>query len=205
MENIPYMSQHELRLLQRLSYVYNFLNYDFLLCQNQSSINITEKYYKATRVPFYRIFCSKYGFMHIGLSSDGKYIKNMKYEFTQAKIISKHLKNISTGNVLEIGCGQGTNLKYLSEHFPHLKFIGVDLLPGSKLNGKIPPNVFFVKEDYHKLSSIPNKSIDCIFAIETICYSTEKERLFHILYQKLKANGILIIFDGYSCKDRKYY
>lgn len=205
MENILYISQHELKLLQRLCYVYNFFNYDFLLSQNQVSNKITEKYYKATRVLFYRIFCSKYGFMHIGISFDGKYIKNKHYEFTQAKIISKYLKNITAGNVLEIGCGQGANLKYLSKYFPHLKFMGVDLIPGSKLNGKMPSNVFFVKEDYHILSSIPNNSIDCMFAIETICYSTEKERLFHILYQKLKVNGTLIIFDGYSCYDRKDY
>lgn len=205
MKKPSYIKEHELKLLQRLGYVSNFFNYDFLLYQNQSSNKITKKYYKRTRVPFYRIFCSKHGFMHIGLSLDGKYIKNTQYEFTQAKIVSKYLKNIARGNVLEIGCGQGANLKYLGKRFPYLKFIGVDLLPGSKLNGKMPANISFVKEDYHKLSSIPNNSIDCIFAIETICYSTEKEKLFHVLYQKLKRNGILIIFDGYSCIDRKYY
>ena len=205
MENIPYIKQHELNLLQRLCYVYNFFNYDFLLSQNHVSSKITEKYYKATRVPFYRIFCSKYGFMHIGLSFDGKYTKNMQYEFAQAKIISKHLKDIAVGNVLEIGCGQGANLKYLSKQFPNLKFIGVDLLPGSKLNGKMSSNVSFIKEDYHILSSIPENSIDCMFAIETICYSTDKEKLFNILFQKLKPNGILIIFDGYSCYARNYY
>lgn len=205
MENIPYMKKHELKLLRRLNYVYNYLNYDFLLYQNRSSIKITERYYKSTRVPFYRILCSKYGFMHIGLSFDGKYIKNKQYEFAQAKIISKYLENIPTGNILEIGCGQGANLKYLGKCFPYLKFIGVDLIPGSILNGKMPPNVSFTKEDYHKLSSVPNNSIDCIFAIETICYSTDIKRLFNVLYQKLKSDGILIIFDGYSCNERNNY
>lgn len=205
MKSIPYIKQYELKLLQRLCYVYNFLNYNFLLSQNQVSNKITEKYYRATRIPFYRVFCSKYGFMHIGLSFDGKCIKNMQYEFAQAKIISKYLRKIAAGNVLEIGCGQGANLMYLSKKFPHLKFTGVDLFPGSKLNGKIPSNVIFVKDDYHILSSVSNNSIDCIFAIETICYSTKKEKLFQILYQKLKPDGILIIFDGYSCYDRKVY
>ncbi len=205
MEDISYIKKHELKLLQRLNYIYNYLNYSFLLEQNQVSIKITEKYYKSTRVPFYRIFCSKYGFMHIGLSFDGKYIKNRRYEFAHANIISEYLKNIPAGNILEIGCGQGANLKYLGEHFPFLNFLGVDLIPGSILNGKMPPNVSFIKDDYHKLSSIENNSIECIFAIETICYSTDKERLFNVLYQKLKTDGILIIFDGYSCSDRKYY
>ena len=74
MEDISYIKKHELKLLQRLNYIYNYLNYSFLLEQNQVSIKITEKYYKSTRVPFYRIFCSKYGFMQIGLSFDGMYI-----------------------------------------------------------------------------------------------------------------------------------
>lgn len=200
-----YLSKHELILLKKLNYLRKFLNFDFLFQQYQTSIEISRKYYRATRIPFYRIFCSRKGFMHIGLSFNGKYEKDKKYEYVQAQIVAKYLKNLSSGNIVEIGCGQGANLQYLGTRFPNLNFTGIDLIPGSKLNWKTPTNITFMKDDYHLLSKIPDNSIDLIFAIETLCYSTNKEKLFHVLYQKLKPNGKIIVFDGYSCKTRDQY
>lgn len=205
MDNISYLNKHERSLMHRLNFLRSFLNFNFLFQQYSTSSQITKKYYRATRIPFYRIFCSKRGFMHIGLSFDNSYTKNDKYEYTQAKIVSKYLKKFSSGKILEIGCGQGTNIHYLSQKFPSLDFVGVDLIPGFKLYKHSQSNMVFIEDDYHKLSCIPNASIDVVFAIETICYSTQKEKLFHLLYEKLKPNGILIIFDGYSCKKRCNY
>lgn len=205
MGNISYLNKHEKSLIQRLNFLRTFLNFDFLFQQYPVSNQITKKYYKTTRIPFYRLFCSKKGFMHIGLSFDNSYIKNDKYEYTQAKIVSTYLNKFSSGKILEIGCGQGTNIHYLSRRFPFLEFIGVDLIPGSELDKNLESNMVFIQDDYHKLSCISNASIDVVFAIETICYSTQKNKLFELLYQKLKPNGILIIFDGYSCKKRCNY
>ena len=176
------------------------LNYDFLLSVEMSSKNIVS-YYKKNKYLFYRVMAkSKSGMMHMGLSEDGSCLKNKFYGDYQVKFINTFMKENSCQRILEIGSGQGANLFYLACLNETCSFYGVDLYPSID---KRLENVSLFTLDYHDLSSIPDQSVDLVYAIETLCYSTNKNQVFKEVNRILKKDGFFLIFDGYANKKRE--
>lgn len=183
--------------LDILNSVYDF---SFLHSVSMSNKNIIS-YYRKNKYLFYRIMAkSKSGMMHMGLSDDGKCLKNQFYGNYQVKFIDNYIKENSCKKVLEIGSGQGANLLYLAKQNRDCTFYGMDLYPSID---KRLENVTLLEGDYHDLSSIPDHSIDLVYAIETLCYSTNKNRVFKEVNRVLKKGGLFILFDGYANKKRE--
>lgn len=156
--------------LDVLNSVYDF---SFLHSVSMSNKNIVS-YYRKNKYLFYRVMAkSKSGTMHMGLSDDGKCLKNQFYGDYQVKFIDNYIKDNSCKKVLEIGSGQGANLLYLAKRNKDCTFYGMDLYPSID---KRLENVTLLESDYHDLSSLPDNSIDLVYAIETLCYSTNKIR-----------------------------
>ncbi len=147
-----------------------------------------KQYYRSC-YKMYNIFQSRTGCVHFVIKYDDK--KSNIYE--QLDLISKYIDN-RTKKVLEIGCGQGSNIKYMAKKNKGINFLGVDLV-GRKLETK---NCKIVKGDYHDLSNLSD--FDLVFAIETLCYSLKKEKVFEEVNKVLKEGGYFIIFDGYEAK-----
>lgn len=173
--------------------------------QKYTSYNANVKeYYKNTKWLLFRLFGSKDGFMHIGLNKNNFYVKNSGYELFQPTFIDKHIHSKKTRHVLELGCGQGTNLIYLAQKNPAITFWGIDLYP-SYSSTKSYKNVHILSGDYHDLSCVSDNSIDIIYAIETLCYAKNIEKVLCELYRILSPNGIIIIFDAYRKKEKEFY
>ena len=155
-----------------------------------------EKYYSKINRIAYKRFHSKDGFMHVGVSLGNTAKEEDLYYQTDQ--IEKYLK--SAKNVLELGSGQGANIGLLAAKVPDVQFTGVDLRPTmAKKNRR--DNIKLVKQDWHDLSRFKDASFDVVYAIETICYSADKSKVFDEIHRVLKKGGVFIMYDVYSPKE----
>jgi len=169
------------------------INCDFFLSDISMDIKQIKKYYRASSFAYRKIY-SKEGFMHMRVSTDGKLKdEDVLYQVNKA---DEYL-NDKTKDVLELGCGQGANISVLAQRHPGIHFKGVDLSPSIQ---KRYSNVELFKCDYHHLSMFHDNMFDVILAFETLCYSTNKKRLFEEIFRVLKEGGKLIIYDVYARK-----
>lgn len=181
------------------------INFFGLTKRKNSFFNIKiAKYYKNTRWLLFRFFGSKDGFMHIGLNKNNFYKKNSGYELFQPAYVNKFIHMKKNCIVLELGCGQGTNLIYLANKNSTATFWGIDLYPCYSIAKKFK-NVNISSGDYHDLSKFCDNSIDIIYAIESLCYAQNIEKVLQEIYRILSPNGTLIIFDAYRRKQNKLY
>lgn len=111
--------------------------------------------------------------------------------YYQPDFVSGYIK--SGSRVLELGFGQGANLRYLAKKHPDASFVGVDYLPAE--NDDFPSNVELIKADYSDLSMLKDGSFDVIFAVETIVYNTNKTSVFSEVRRLLSPDGVFIIYD----------
>lgn len=166
---------------------------------NQSYI---KKYYNTNKIP-YSIFHTKTGFIHMGISEDGKYKESDLLE--AARTIKNYIKK-SSKKVLELAMGRGANSIYLAKKYSKVDFYGIDISKG-QLNyafKKVSKLSNFHPEfgDYHNLKKFDDASFDIVFVIESLCHSTKKEEVLNQVYRVLRKGGIFIIFDGYQNKNR---
>jgi ubiquinone/menaquinone biosynthesis C-methylase UbiE len=179
-------------LENKLATIEQVLDTRYLLNQSEDR-NVIQRYYRMNRLA-YKLFHNWGGFLHMGISHNGIYKKDDLLE--QVREVEKWIRSIGAQSVLEIGSGHGANSFYLANRNPNVHFLAVDLstkpLPMSE-----PNNLRCDLGDYDNLSQYEDRSFDVIFAIETICHSTQKEIVFREMYKKLKTGGTLIVFDGY--------
>lgn len=197
-----FMEQCKKKLLKDLIWLRSKINFDFLFQKETFSNNDVIQYYKKTKYLLYRLAGSKNGEMHIAISDDGIHKKRKNYQEYHEEKLSEILKaNPQIKNVLELGCGQGANMAYLAKRHTDVKFQGIDLYPSlTKKNKKF--DISIIQGDYHNLSMIKDNSIDMVYAIETLCYSQNKNKIFKEVHRILKPDGLFIIYDAYLNKER---
>jgi len=152
-------------------------------------------YYHNNAFLIYRLFHNWEGFMHCGISYDGRHKKDDFKE--QARIVESYIHDRNAKNVLELAYGMGTNSAFLARRNPGVTFDAVDLsLKPLKRFTKIP-NLHFQFGDYHDLSAFKDDSYEVIFIIEALCCSTNKKLVLHEVKKKLKQGGLFIVIDAY--------
>jgi ubiquinone/menaquinone biosynthesis C-methylase UbiE len=156
-----------------------------------------KKYYKTTKYLLYRVFGHPLGYMHMAILEIGN-DKDCDFYYQPKKIAELIIKHKSS-HVLELGSGQSSNIIYLSKRFPNVKFSGIDLYPRI-INRN---NVSIYEGDYHNLKQIKSESMDIVYAIETLCYSSNKQKVYDEVYRVLKKGGIFVVWDGYLNVPRK--
>ncbi len=152
------------------------------------------RYYTKNKLT-YLLFYDWAGFYHFGISYDGRRASEGLRE--QARIIEGYIHDMGASRVLEIGCGLGPNSAFLARRNPHVAFEAVDLSNKPLRRFTKIPNLRFSNGDYHDLSGFKDNSYDMVFAIETLCYSTDKLQVFREAKKKLQPGGRFIIFDLY--------
>lgn len=183
---------------------------NYVMGENNISAHIqndtaTDTFYKNTNY-LYRKVHSPEGAMHfpVEFSKKDRHKKKLLY---QADSIHDLIQKHNYTNILELGCGMGFNSHYLAKKNPELKFTAVDLT-GSNINiarsraKKIgASNTSFVQHNFDTFE-IEEGKYDLIFGIETLCYSQDIASLVQKMGKGLKANGRIIIFDGYERGDK---
>jgi ubiquinone/menaquinone biosynthesis C-methylase UbiE len=148
---------------------------------------------------YYRIGNSWEGFMHVGISYDGRHKKEDLKE--QARIVEGYIHDRNAKNVLELAYGMGASSAFLACRNPGVTFDAVDLsLKPLKRFTKIS-NLRFQFGDYHDLGNFEDNAYDIVFVIEALCHSTNKLQVLREVKKKLKRDGLFIVIDAYQ-KDR---
>ncbi|MGA3358769.1 MAG: class I SAM-dependent methyltransferase [Halobacteriota archaeon] len=144
----------------------------------------------------YRLAWNFEGFIHCGISYDGKRKKGDFRE--QARIVDTYIQDNNAKKVLELGYGLGTNSAYLARRNPHVAFDAIDISNKPLRSFTTIPNLHFCFGDYHNLSQFKGNSYDIVFVIEALCYSTQKLEVLREVKKKLTKGGFFIIFDPYT-------
>jgi SAM-dependent methyltransferase len=111
------------------------------------------------------------------------------------------LLNLKKGDILELGCGSGNDIKFLSKR--GFNVTGIDISEKAinidKINNKNSKNVKFIVGDVQ--NNLPNKTYDIIYdrgCIHNIKIEDNLKNIFEILSNKLKFKGKIIIITGNS-------
>ena len=166
--------------------------FQYLLTEDQDTHKI-KQYYQINRLA-YLLFHNSDGFLHMGLSENGKY--NKKDLLNQMDIVNKYIHQTHAKSVLELGYGRGANLNYLAKRNQNVEFCGVDLSTRTLKKYTKEKNIKYINQDYHQLDVLDQK-FDLIYAIETLCYSDNLSFLFKSIGSTLNKDGFLVTFDAY--------
>ncbi len=102
------------------------------------------------------------------------------------------------GEVLEIGCGQGTGAKIIYESLDPVKYVGVDLDPrmirrARKKAGTLP-NATFVEGDVSNLE-LPDSAFDLVVNFAILHHVPNWQRALHEVHRTLKTGGEFLFED----------
>lgn len=184
-----------------LSNKLNTLSKFFDLEQISQKSVTTEKisnYYKLNRLAYY-IFNSTKGYVHMGISRNGKFKKS---DFEEPLVeIAQLIKEKNATSVLELAAGKGANSYFLSQKFPNVQFNGLDLPVGQTQTAfsrsAKTKNFKMFAGDYHKLEMFADASFDIVFVIEALCHSDNKDIVAKEVNRVLRPKGLFFVADGY--------
>lgn len=164
----------------------------------------TKKYYRINQIS-YALFHNSMDRFHMGISRDGVYKDDDLLNIPRS--IASYITHATPKKILELGTGHGANSIYLAERSPDTTFYGIDVsddqLAIAKKKALRVQNYIPQSGDYHDLSRFEDGSMDIVFVVEALCYSTNKEVVLAEVSRVLKDGGLFIIFDGYRHTQRK--
>ncbi|MCC5986853.1 MAG: class I SAM-dependent methyltransferase [Pararhodobacter sp.] len=157
----------------------------------------TAAYYSQSEKGYRRLY-SQAGCMHAALSR-GTRIRSADH-LGQANRVSRRISALGAGDVLELGAGVGFNSLHLARKHPDVRFTGVDLMARhvaqANKAAKDLPNASFRQGNFEALPDFPER-FDIVFAVETLCYAHDLDKLCQRISGLLRPGGQLVIFDGY--------
>ena len=193
------MDLQELEITERLQIIGKYFDLDELLAEKTDN-KAVEKYYRKSDFFYNLIHARGSGSIHLGLSDDGLYHKE---DFLKQAQFVESLINDTSMSILEVGAGKLINTQYLANQLPNNSFTALDLPHRNFLKNRVSANVRLVEGDYHDLSIFPENSFDIVFGVETVCYSSDKKRVFTEMKRVLKPGGKVVFFDGYDAKSNE--
>ena len=104
-------------------------------------------------------------------------------------------------NILEIGCGNGVQARYILENYSPSSIIAIDLnssnieIANQVAEGKGYDNIKFHVDDAQRLSTIESNSIDYVINIESAFHYPDKPSFFREIKRVLKPGGTYLIAD----------
>lgn len=131
------------------------------------------------------------------------------------KVIEKLLNLEKLGKkksiILDAGCGVGGTCIFLAKNYSHIKFLGLNvspiqikLAPKFAKQSQVSSNTDFILGDFLEIG-LKDKSIDGIFAIESITRANDIKRFLVEASRILKLNGKIVIDDAFIFKKPSNY
>ena len=115
------------------------------------------------------------------------------------------LGDLSDQTLLEVGCGNGANCKYISEINDSVKIIGIDLNEDNLViaNQQIgSERTVFYHDDAQKLDNIEDSSVDVLICIESAFHYPDKSAFLNEIARVLKPGGHFLIADILTVKNK---
>lgn len=163
-----------------------------------------DSYYRYNRL-LYKVMLSWKGYMHMGITRGESFSKKDLEEIPE--MISENVEEHSEPEVLELGCGTGANLEFLSSRHERAEFRGLDRseknVSKARKKFKDRENCNVDKCDFHDLSRYEEDSFEIVFVVEALCYSNDKGKVLSEVKRVLKPEGLFLVFDGYMFEDRE--
>jgi len=184
-------------LEKRLHDIREIINVENLL-KEQNTEDIVKSYYKINRLA-YRVFHNRKGYLHMGITTDGKY-SHSDLEVPLLEI-GQLIKDDKTKKVLELASGHGANTVFLAKENPDVEFFATDLSTKPKKKFYSFNNTSFEYGDFNNLEMYDDSQFDLIFIMEALCHSNNKRKVLEEMHRVLKFGGKVVIYDGYFDKD----
>jgi len=108
------------------------------------------------------------------------------------------LGDLSGQTLLEVGCGNGANCKYISEINDSVEIIGIDLNEDNLVIAKqhmSSERTIFYHDDAQKLDNIEDSSVDVLICIESALHYPDKNSFFQQIKRVLKPGGKFLVAD----------
>ena len=134
----------------------------------------------------YLLMHSLLGSIHLAVSDAGDdHFKRSSYLY-QPREIGRRISREKPTQVLELGAGQGFNIRYLAKRFDTVRFVGIDItnphLRLARLKSLFLSNVQFSIMSFDSIG-FPDSEFGLIYDVESICHSNDMLQLLR--YQRL--------------------
>ncbi|NQU80577.1 MAG: methyltransferase domain-containing protein [Bacteroidetes bacterium] len=119
------------------------------------------------------------------------------------------LDSLENKTILEIGCGNGVQAKYILNKFNPKSITGIDLnqenirIANQEKDRRGMKNVHFFVDDAQQLSKFKENSIDVIINIESAFHYPDKPLFLKQLFRVLKPGGHFLIADILTTHKKK--
>ena len=119
------------------------------------------------------------------------------------------LDSLENKTILEIGCGNGVQTKYILNKFNPKSITGIDLnqenirIANQEKDRRGMKNVHFFVDDAQQLSKFKENSIDVIINIESAFHYPDKPLFLKQLFRVLKPGGHFLIADILTTHKKK--
>lgn len=160
------------------------------------SLEDIEAYYRESRLG-YKFVHSQEGSIHMALTPNGDFNES---GYLRAPELVFEKFGSRAQDVLELGCGNGFNLRVLAGRAPQVNFTGVDLVSehvGRALDAvKHLPNATAREGNFERLPFPPN-SMDAIYAIESLCHALDSNAALLEARRVARSRARLIVVDAW--------
>jgi len=168
----------------------------------------TDHYYEVMNHALKRVNNDNYTMLHYPL------FINKSDTFLQAQEnLTDHcisgLDSLENKIILEIGCGNGVQTKYILNKFNPKSITGVDLnqenirIANQEKERRGIKNIHFFVDDAQQLSKFKKNSIDVIINIESAFHYPDKPLFLKQLFRVLKPGGYFLIADILTTHKKK--
>ena len=164
---------------------------------------LVKPYYKQSQYGYEKVH-SEDASMHVALIKGEKY--DPKGFYAQPEAVSAAITALGARRVLELGCGQAFNSRYLAGKHPEAEFVGLDLMPHhikkarARAEAKGLTKVNFQQGSYEDIPADIG-DFDIIFAVETLCYANAPDKVAASVFNHLRPGGRFLMHDGFRKAD----
>jgi ubiquinone/menaquinone biosynthesis C-methylase UbiE len=157
----------------------------------------TQNYYQSINKTYHKLYKKLLMLHYPFFEKHNETLEDRQKNLT--KYCVSQIEKLENQNVLEVGCGNGTQSIYIYENYKPASVIGVDINThniklANSINGS-HQSLEFAVDDAQQLNNIPDNSVDVLLCIESAFHYPDKEKFMRQVNRVLKPNGRFLIAD----------